>query len=227
MHSYSLFSPPPPISRPSFLDLPDASRNRVYERAGLLRHCPIDLNRESATGLKLDEIHASDRVRRNVCHFLYGYSNRYGPNADWSEASVDCVCRRKSGAIPVQLFRVSRKANLECSRILYGRNKFKVCRSRPGGLQPLLHMSAATLSHFTALTNRLMSAAAGPVVTPSGSAIHADTSVPPSTRRARASLMAGMSHSATFHATTGTCSYFGRRSAPAFYPLVAAIFVSS
>lgn len=151
LHGYFHFPAqlPSSIRGPSFFDLPYDIRHRVYVLAGLVRSCPIDLNREGErktnTGMKELRIHGPS----GQC---YNPHERFiGSGCKWDEDDNDCGC----GRLPIQLLYVSRAISKECSRILYSENKFKICRSRYGGFLPLYHMTGSTLDSITSLSIRL------------------------------------------------------------------------
>ena len=149
LHRYFNFpaQPPSSISGPSFLDLPYNIRHRVYVLAGLLRSCPIDLNREGEGRAHPDEEMPTLQNSRGRC---YNPSERFR-SYKWDEDDIDCVCR----PLPIQLLYVSRAISKEVSRVLYSENNFKICRNRHGGFLPLHRMAGSTLESITSLSIRL------------------------------------------------------------------------
>jgi hypothetical protein len=150
LHGYFHFptQPPSSIRGPSFLDLPYDVRHRVYVLAGLVRTCPIDLNREGEARDNADEENSTVLSRLHC----------YKPNARflsasyiWYEYDIDCLCR----PLPIGLLYVSRAISKECCRVLYSENEFKICRSRHGGFLPLLRMAGSTLRTINSLSIRL------------------------------------------------------------------------
>jgi hypothetical protein len=151
LHGYFQFpaQPPSSISGPSFLNLPHDIRHRVYVLAGLVRSCPIDLNREGEVKPDPDEEMWTLRHLRRGCHDPH--ARFLGRSDKWNEDDIDCVCR----PLPIQLLYVSRAISKECSRVFYSENKFKICRSRHGGFLPLHRMAGSTLDSITSLSIRL------------------------------------------------------------------------
>lgn len=151
LHRYFhvLAQPSSSVSGPSFLDLPYDIRHRVYVRAGLVRSCPIDLNREGEGKSNSDDQMFALQDSRGRC---YSSNQRFlSRSSKWNEDDIDCVCQ----PLPIQLLYVSRAISKECSRVLYSENNFKICRSRYGGFLPLYHMTGLTLNTITSLSIRL------------------------------------------------------------------------
>jgi hypothetical protein len=158
LHAYLQFSTGTPSSRNagSFLDLPYKVRHRIYVLAGLVRQCPIDLNREGEGNAETEEKLSCRSPARGRCHYLdlkSHYLHQYPPNLSnrWCEDNIDCVCL----PLPVQLLYVSRSISKECSHTLYSENKFKICRSGHGGFLPLYRMPGTTLASITSLSIRI------------------------------------------------------------------------
>lgn len=153
LHRYfnSTHKPQPPTSRLSFLDLPYHVRERVYILAGLVRECSIDLNSDPAFRDE-DRIGNLTRPKRvddsDAGAFKCFTRNRMTPDKMRRIMPVvDCPCE----PLPYRLLYVSRVISAEVLSILYSRNKFRVCRTRPGGLRPLQRLGSKALASMRSL----------------------------------------------------------------------------
>jgi len=128
----------------AFLRLPYEIRYRIYVLAGLVRPCPIDLNKPlTRQSGWYSRIQCSQRTFKGPRN----YSSRNNPGR-WD---AYCEC----GPVPIQLLHLCRAVNRECSLILYSENSFKICRIGRRGFKPILRLSRPTLSLITSLTVRL------------------------------------------------------------------------
>ena len=141
--------PRPPVTGLSFLDLPYDVRRRIYVLAGLIRLCPIDMNREGQRTDKYREDGSSFRTTGGKCY--YPTKRFFGGAYEWREDDLDCICP----PLPHRLLYVSHAISKECSQILYSNNRFKICRSRHGAFSPLHNLSRKTLALLTSLSVRL------------------------------------------------------------------------
>ncbi|KAI9701977.1 MAG: hypothetical protein M1836_001321 [Candelina mexicana] len=180
LHRYfqTTYKPKPSKSRLSFLDFPYAVRYRVYELAGLVRDCPIDLN-SLATIKDEDYLGCFGRPSfssdNDIGAFKCFYRNqelreRYPgafpevydvyerlprPNLSiipsWDTYWWSCDCK----PLPSRLLLVSKVIHEEVCKILYSDNTFVVCRSRFGGLSPLRRLGPRALASLTSLRVQL------------------------------------------------------------------------
>ena len=148
-------------SRLSFLDLPYDIRHHVYDLAGLIRPCPIDLNSDSAVRDE-DRLAFFDRSKRvdynDVGAFKCFNRNKiFRAGGSRNNASFDAVddfgvlCIPSPRActcepLPYRLLYVSRVISDEVSSILYAENKFIICRHNPRGLFPLQRLGPKALA---------------------------------------------------------------------------------
>lgn len=126
----------------SFLDLPYAIRRQIYILVGLVRFCPIDLNRE---GLR-EELDLRDTDWECFYYERRFYGKSYG-----EVPVVPCGCPY----LPSSLLYVSRTVSREIVSILYSENKFTVDRSGSRGLKPLQNLSSEAVTALRSLTIRL------------------------------------------------------------------------
>lgn len=126
----------------SFLDLPYTIRRQVYILAGLVRFCPIDLNRE---GLR-EQLDPRD-LDWDCFYFARRFHGRYYGET----VVVPCGC----SYLPYSLLYVSRTISREVVSILYSENKFTVDRSGSRGLKPLQNLSSEAVTALRSLTVRL------------------------------------------------------------------------
>lgn len=126
----------------SFLELPYNVRHRIYTLAGLVRFCPIDLNRE---GLR-NVWHSSPQ--QSLCFY---YCRRFHGRFYGSESVTICDCPR----LPCSLLFVSRAISCEVVSILYSENKFTICQNGSWGFKPLKNMGRRALTSLRSLTIRL------------------------------------------------------------------------
>ena len=155
----------------TFLSLPLTLRRRIYSLTGLVRVCPIDLNREGQgkdqylqiclatlrrTFADWDqhmEQRRSKSPREQIADMCCFYRNkRSGGKANFpGPGGVDCVC----GPLPIGLLLVSSAIYSEVMTMFYSENRFKICLTAPGGLTALFRMSPAALQAMTCLHVRL------------------------------------------------------------------------
>jgi hypothetical protein len=169
LHGYfpTTYKPAKPSSKLSLLDLPYDIRHRIYVLAGLVRFCPIDLNLEYTNPALAQQEHEywqnSWEYRHRTQDFNYFalfrcvYRQRRFLDDPWNpvmdETEVYCVC--DLDPLPYNLLYVSRAIHDEVSFILYSENQFKICRSAPSGLSPLLNLGVRALASLTSLSVRL------------------------------------------------------------------------
>ncbi|QRD90735.1 hypothetical protein F9C07_2159526 [Aspergillus flavus] len=134
----------PTSSGTSFLDLPYPLRRYIYILSGLVRFCPINLNRSELDGPKCQV-----RPYRNYgCFYkVRRFDGRYilGGDEDWL---TRCSCP----PLPISLLYVSRIISDEVSSILYSENKFTISRSGSWGLRPLRRLTRHAIHSLRSLT---------------------------------------------------------------------------
>ena len=144
-----------PRSGRTFLDLPAEIRRRIYLLAGLVRVCLINLNFERADWDEMDRwtclpVRPPARTVNGECS--YRQKRFEGVRLiQWKFEESYCSCE----LIPSSLLYISRTVYAEVRSILYGENKFKISRSRPGGLEALYHLSDDAFAELTSLSIRL------------------------------------------------------------------------
>ena len=129
----------------SLLDLPSAVRHRIDILAGLVRFCPIDLNREGSRA----ELHLSHND--GACFYRHRkfHGRFYGCNT--GETVVHCGCSK----LPYSLLYVSKAISKEVVHTLYSGNQFSISAHGKGGLEPLQRLRPGALAALRSLSIRL------------------------------------------------------------------------
>lgn len=133
------FSSPRSSAYPTFLDLPFKVRERIYDYAGLLRNCPLDLNIWSPEQRKRLKDYLQDH-EWSTCTCL---------NDIHSPGPCDCLLYAESyEPVPVQLLRVSKEISVETSKLLYSKNRFQISFVFPRALESLRKLNPTSLSQI-------------------------------------------------------------------------------
>ena len=130
LDQYLILTPKSPPSGLTIFDLPYQIRRSVYIYAGLIQECRFELNYAC---VREDE--HQDLARTDLEH-----------------SDGECL---PSSLLSSPLLYVSRAVYREVSSILYGRNRFTICRSKAGGLSALHKLRPDTLASMTFLSIRL------------------------------------------------------------------------
>ena len=135
----------------TFLDLPTPVRHRIYEEAGLVRPCPIDLRHEQGSGARRRRHQAlRARLPANDPSLPTCPTRHRADKADeWPDREGSrCLC----APLPTALLFVSRAAHADAEAVLYGRNAFRLVVDRHTREIGVLHrLSDATLRALTSL----------------------------------------------------------------------------
>ena len=136
----------------SFTDLPRKIRIRIYTLSGLVRFCPIDLNKEGdrqKARLRVPRVRSqlADRGFPLDTTWHCHYVRRKRGGGPPSKRGLECFCP----ALPLHLLFLCRSIHNEIVPILYGQNKFKLTREGPGGLRLLRTLNPNALAAMTSL----------------------------------------------------------------------------
>ncbi|OCL02272.1 hypothetical protein AOQ84DRAFT_423770 [Glonium stellatum] len=159
LYDYFSFNPRPLRPGLSFLDLPFSTRKLVYEHAGLVRDCPIDLNWEKLKFVEefkywyssCEPTECYHRPTRFTGDILGEEDGHIWTPDDDEEDGYVCICE----TLPTNLLLVSKAISEEVHSILYSENKFRICRSNPRGLTWLKKLGPKALASLTSLSIRL------------------------------------------------------------------------
>ena len=135
----------------TFLDLPTPIRHRIYEEAGLVRPCPIDLRHEKRSRARRQQ-HETLRTRLPAgdpslptCPTRLRAADRH---ATPELIDAQCVCP----ALPTGLLFVSRAVHADAAAVLYGRNAFRLAVDRhPQALGALHRLGDGALRALASL----------------------------------------------------------------------------
>lgn len=136
----------------TFLDLPPTVRHKIYDLAGLIRPCPIDIVEEGRRMSRRMQLDARwyEHTLEDFCSYPWW---RTGRKERFFDGDLECFCP----ALPIQLLRVSRSMHREVENILYSQNRFKLLPLKIEGpeekldLEPFLRLSSNALAALRCL----------------------------------------------------------------------------
>lgn len=143
----------------SFLSLPYAARHRIYVLAGLVRFCPIHMNKEGPRSrfqrnptYPFAEVLAAAEPYFHLPPWACAFEQRkvYGDLHNTTATPV-CICPPP----PIALFYVCHEISREVSTIFYSENSFIVSRCDEWGFKPLRQLSASASWSLRTLSIRM------------------------------------------------------------------------
>lgn len=120
LHEYFSFktnSPPPGLS---FLNLPYHVGHRIYDLAGLLRSCPINLNLEGGSREEYLQLYSPDGLLNQPAkdaYLCFYWKHIHNEDTVYVQQAYYCWCIPLS--LPLQLLYVSRAISDEVLAIFY------------------------------------------------------------------------------------------------------------
>ncbi len=131
----------------TFLDLPEATKLKIYDLCGLIRPCPIDLTPPRPSSVELQLRRERGAVFGTLCYVPMAKSRSLITHTNY----LDCSCP----GIPIQLFLVSKAIYKDAYAIFYGRNKFVLRAHNAAHLNPLESLTPQAISTMNFLLIRL------------------------------------------------------------------------